>query len=242
MTNLEPHGPKGEYLSPEEIKAKYFSSPQERAKMVGSADKVNTLEFYRQRLFREYGPSNKKEEYVRTKNEEICLVKPYTNCTITNLDRIMPDSYLYDGSHLYNYPYMMKRLFPNATMIFGYSSASPSEEIRVKIFQEMLDKTYADLNASFAAMGKGKINNVLFPLTLQPSDPRLNNDLNRMIIKVMRKNWTIATDTMNRNRPSGSISPAYPDLSADGVLGAPLARGSFQYGPFEDLGSNPLRP
>jgi hypothetical protein len=233
MTNLEPHGPNGEYLTPEQIKAIYDSGPKGRLQVIGDGEKVNTLEFYRQRLYREYGPGHKKVEYVRSQKAEVCLTRPYTNCPVTNLDRVLPDSYLFDGSHLYNYPYLMKRVFPNATMVFGFSSASPAEEIRVQIFKATLEKTYADLNASFKNSGK-KINNILYPLVLQPNDPTLSDDLNRMIIKSLRKNWTIQTDAMNRNRPSGSISPVYPELDADGVLGASLARGSKQYGAFEE--------
>jgi hypothetical protein len=241
MTDLEPHGPNGEYLTPEQIKTIYNSGPKGRLQVIGAVDKVNTLEFYRQRLYREYGPGNKKVEYVRSREQEKCLTKPYINCPVTNLDRILPDKYLFDGSHVYNYPYMMKRVFPSATVVFGFSSASPPEETRVKIFQETLDKTYADLNAAFKQSGK-KINNILYPLTMQPNNPLLSDDLNRMIIKSLRKNWTLSSDAMNRNRPSGSISPAYPDLDADGVLGAPLSRGSKQYGPFEarNAGLNPL--
>ena len=200
--------------------------------MIGTPEKVNTLAFYRARLAREYGPGGDKYEYTLSRSQEKCEDKPYSLCKITNLNRIMPDSYLWDGNHWYNYPYMMKRLFPNANIVFGYSSASPDEKRRVQIFKATLDRTYQDLNSKFKSSGK-KINNILFPLVLPKGDPQISDDLNKEIIKSLRTNWTIMSDSMNRNRPSGSISPVYPELDAQGVLGAPLVRGSKQYGPFE---------
>jgi hypothetical protein len=229
MTDLEPRGPHGEYLSPEEIKELYDSGPKGKLAVIGSADKVNTLEFYRARLAREYGPGSEHYEYTRDPKAEKCEAKPYGNCDVTNLDRVMPDSYLWDGNHFYNYPYMMKKLFPMASLIFGFSSASPEERIRAHIFRETLDHSYADVNAELKASGK-KINNLLLPLISENSD----ENLDKQIIKSLRKNWTLMTDSMNRGRPSGSITPIYPDLDGDGVLGAPLNHGSPQYGPYEE--------
>jgi hypothetical protein len=229
MTDLEPHGPHGEFLDSAAIKALYNSGPAGKALVIGSEDKVNTLEFYRSRLAREYGPGSAKFEYTRSRSKEKCFGPgKYDNCDVTNLDRILPDKFLFDGSHLYNYPYMMKRVFPNTTLVLGYSSASPSEEERVKILKATFDKSYGDLNLELKASGK-RINNILYPLV----DPASPDTLNKEIIKVIRKNWTLESNAVNRERPSGSITPLYPDLDADGVLGAPLSRGSYQYGPYE---------
>ena len=140
MTNLEPHGPAGEYLDPGQIRLRYESGLQGRKTRIGSEARTNSLEFYKARLALEYGPNSPTGhyEYTRNVNDERCLGPGrYERCSITNLERIMPESGLFDGSHRYNYPYMMKRLFPGAYLVLGFSSASPSESERTLIFQEI---------------------------------------------------------------------------------------------------------
>jgi len=250
MTNLEPHADDGHLMSSNEIKNLYFSGPAGKQRVLGGYNdaQVNTLDFYRGRLANEYGPNSDHYEYTRaTGDPEKCSGPgPYDHCGLTNLDRIMPDSGLWDQTHRYNYPYMMRRIFPNANIILGFSSASPSEEERVKILKTAIDGTYADVNADLKKHpdpnGKVKvINNILLPLV----EDGYTDSLKRSIISSLRKNWTLATYKMNRLRPSGSISPAYPDLDAKSILGVPTllpptAKKSLQYGPTEPVGAGTL--
>ena len=256
MTNLEPHQANGEYMSPEEIKALYYSGPEGKRKVIGSENEVNTLEFYRSRLAREYGPGTGQYEYTRDPAKEVCrdMVK-HIDCAITYLDRILPDEGLFEGYtdektgkfvgyHDYNYPYKMSLVFPNAKIILGFSSASPAEELRVKILAATFSDTYKDVSAWMKTqpVQDGKIlNNILYPLISDKAPVALQ----RAIVMSLRKNWT--TETYKRNsmyddhdriighRISGSISPVFPDLEQGTILGASfpdITNASHQYGPY----------
>lgn len=222
MTNLEPHGPNGEYLSPAEIKDEFDRG--NRTQMIGTGKTTNTLEFYKQRLAREYGPSNPAHyEYTRGPKFEKCLGPgKYENCIITDLDRILPEYGLYDGSHRFNHPYVNKRYFPNAYLVLGYSSASPSEEGRGVIFKELLRRSYKDLKSE-------NITNIILTII----DPQTPEELRKKVIEVVRKNWTIVTYEMNRNRPSGSITPAYPELDSNGIFNTVVSKDTPAYAPYE---------
>ncbi len=223
MTNLEPHGPNGEYMSPAQIYEEFEKG--NRDQMIGPSSKINTLEFYKERLAREYGPSNPEHyEYTRGPQFEKCLGPgKYENCKVTDLDRILPERGLYDGSHRFNHPYVNKRYFPNAYLVLGYSSASPSEEARGVIFKTMLQRSYKDLK-------KYNVTNIILTLI----DPKTPEDLRKNVIEVVRKNWTIVTYELNRARPSGSITPAYPELDSNGIFNTVVSKDTPAYSPYEN--------
>ena len=84
------------------------------------------------------------------------------------------------------------------------------------------------------SIAKGKsITNLLLPLIKDG----YSDDLKKLIISALRKNWTEETYHRNRNRPSGSISPLFPELENGSILGAPFSGGSPQYGPYEPMES-----
>ena len=259
MTNLEPHGDHGEYLSPEVIKENYDKGGKYKEAMIGKPDEVNTLEFYRSRLAREYGPDDPKHyEYTRNRKDEKCE-KKYDHCAVTYLDRILPDNGLFGGYtdpktgkfvgyHDYNYPYKMKLLFPKAKIILGFSSASPAEERRVKILEATFNDTLRDVNAWIKDQPdlKGQvISNILFPLISDNTDEK-SVRIQKAIVAALRKNWTV--ETYDRNfqeprpghivhRPSGSVSSVFPELENDSILGATFPDiTSKQYGPYAPPG------
>lgn len=233
MTNLEPHGPNGEYLSPERIReALEKGGKKSRQEMLGTSGKTNSLEFYKSRLAREYGPNApapNRWEYTRRAADEKCLGPgKYDDCDITNLERIMPDEGIADGSHMYNVPARYKKIFPNAYLILGFSSASPREKERSIIFQKVLDETYKHLKP----LG---VTNIIGTIVA----PQTDETLRKKVIEALRKNWTIQTYKMNRKRPSGSITPFYPDLDANGVFNVHVSKDTPLYAPYEDRGSKP---
>ena len=246
LTNLEPHGENGEYLDSNEIKARFLSKdPREIEKMLGTANKTNSLEFYKSRLANEYGPNSGQYEYTRDASKEKCLPGKYNNCPVTNLERILPNTGLYDGEHRYNEPARMKMLFPNAKLILGFSSASPSEETRSALLQRALSQTRADLkNLKLNDLSEEKNNehldrlknlkNILYTIT---SDSVSAFD-QKLVIRFLRKNWTLVTRDGNSKenvtfemvngrkvkttrvtyRPSGSITPAFPEIDGGKVF------------------------
>jgi hypothetical protein len=64
--------------------------------------------------------------------------------------------------------------------------------------------------------------------------PQTDETLRKKVIEALRKNWTIQTYKMNRERPSGSITPAYPDLDANGVFNVHVSKDTPLYAPYED--------
>ena len=236
MTNLEPHGIDGAYLDPNQIKADFSQSVLMEDKMLGlmghNEVKTNSLEFYKQRLAREYGPSTTQYEYTRLKQDEKCipgLNEPFKNCPITNLERILPDSYLYDGNHLYNEPYRMKQIFRNAYLVLGFSSASPSEEQRAKILSQVLSKATEEVNRELSEKNASKIDNILYSII----DDQTPKPLRIKLIESVRKFWTIETYQLNRQRPSGSITPALPELDRNGVFNVNVSVDTPLISPYE---------
>ncbi|MBC7690997.1 MAG: hypothetical protein H7222_04460 [Methylotenera sp.] len=230
LTNLEPHAADGSYLSAEQIKTIHESGPEGRRKMNGTSEKVNSLEFYKSRLAREYGPHGATYEYTRSAQRERCRGPGrYEDCYITNLERILPESFLYDGDHRVNEPHRMKQMFPNAYLVLGFSSASPSEEQRAEILQVALDRSEKVLNAGLASDSKDRVNHALKMIV----DPATPHDVRLRIIEEVRKQWTIATYQMNRQRPSGSITPAFPELDKNGVFNYRVSKDAPTYLPYE---------
>jgi hypothetical protein len=228
MTNLEPHGPHGEYLPPEEIRRIYESGPQGRAEMIGAAGKNNTLEFYKSRLARDYGPASPHYEYTRRASRERCTSPDRRNCPVTDLERIMPESGLYDGTHRYNHPYIMKRLFPSAYLVLGYSSASPNEEQRIGIFETAVHRATARLNAGLAASDPRFVHDLIAEL----SSAETRDEDRKRLIEALRFAWTASTESA-LGLPSGSITPAYPELDAHGIFNNPVSKEAPLVAPYE---------
>ena len=234
MTNLEPHAEDGSYLNSQEIESIFKSGTKGENKMRGilsdGSIKTNSLEFYKSRLAREYGKYTKQYEYTRDPKEEKCIgKKPYENCTVTNLERIMPEKFLYDGEHIFNEPYRMKGIFPNAYLVLGFSSASPSEEDRAKILGKTLADARKELNKGLPAKDARKIYNVMYTITSE----KTSDELRKRVIESVRKFWTINTFNMNGGRPSGSITPAYPELDKNGVFNVEVSKDTPLHLPYE---------
>ena len=233
MTNLEPHGLNGEFLSTSQIKDIYDGSPEGRLRMIGlskpnGAPLYNSVEFYKQRLNSEYGKNSRRWEYTRIKSEETCK-GPYTDCRVTDLERVMPESFLWDGTHRFNEPIRMKQIFRKAYLVLGFSSASPSEERRAFILQTTMDRTRAALNAGKKDTDLSYIRNVLYTIESDDTPTRLRKE----VIEEVRKQWTIATNEYNADRPSGSITPAFPDLDKNGVFNVVVSKRTPAYAPYE---------
>ena len=222
LTNLEPHRKDGSVMDAEEIRRLYESGPAGKRAVIGSATEVNTLEFYRSRLAREYGPSGAHYEYTRDEKLEKCKGPgKYDNCLITNVDRVFPDSGLFDGSHRYNEALRMRDLFPNAYLVVGFSSASPAEEVRVKIFRAAVEMANHALGLP---IGTDVISTIL-----NEDTPEI---LRKDAIEAFRSAWEKNTFAMNRARPSGSITPAFPDLDERGVVLTRFTNDAQIYAPY----------
>jgi hypothetical protein len=71
--------------------------------------------------------------------------------------------------------------------------------------------------------------------------PQTDETLRKKVIEALRKNWTIQTYRMNRKRPSGSITPAYPDLDANGSFNVRVSKDTPRYAPYEDREVKPRK-
>jgi hypothetical protein len=235
MTDLEPHGKNGEYLDSPEIESIYKSGPDGRREMLGLTSgevKWNSLEFYKQRLASEYGIGTKSYEYTRKSAAERCDINPgdpFKNCPVTNLERIMPESYLFDGNHVYDEPMRMKQIFRNAYLVLGFSSASPSEEQRAKILSLVLKEATRDLNSELSANHQTSQDNILYTIIADGTE----KSVRMKAIELVRKHWTIETYKLNRERPSGSITPAFPELDANGVFNTKAPEHTPLFAPYE---------
>ena len=69
-------------------------------------------------------------------------------------------------------------------------------------------------------------------------DPNTPPDLRKTVIESVRKNWTIVTYAQNRGRPSGSITPALPELDKNGIfnVSVPGSKDTPLYAPYEVRG------
>ena len=137
------------------------------------------------------------------------------------IDRMLPDSGLWDGSDMYNIPLKMKRLFPNALGIFGFHRPSPFTP--GGIWRSAFNQ------ARLAA----KTNNILVPLL---SDS-VSVEQKKMMVQKLRIGWTRASFALNRGRANGSITPAFPDLDQNGLFayepGAHELPGAPKFAPYE---------
>lgn len=207
LTDLEPHHADGSVMEPEEIKKLYESGPQGRQAVLGTAKVINSMEFYKNRLATEYGEHSHEYSYTRSAAKEKCIPNSLTtNCPVANLERILPDSGLFDGTHRYNEAMKARELFRNAYLVLGFSSASPSEEERVQILQRAVQDATKQLNIP----GKNAMDLIIEEATPEP--------LRKSAIVALRHAWEKATFAMNRHRPSGSITPRYPDIDRGYVM------------------------
>jgi hypothetical protein len=234
LTNLEPHGPNGEYLDPQQIEEMY-ENPETRDDVLGrkvtpSAYAYNSWNMYVNRLRVVYGPnSSVAYEYTTEQARERCEgtpAEPYRNCHVTNLMRVLPHRALFDGEHRMNGAAVHKRIFPNARVLLGFAGTSPSEETRAAIFQAALNRAYQLVNQGVQPGEPAYVSNILGTIV---SDERSEHfeQLRLRAIKALRSAWATTSYRMNidpdasapvRNRPGASITPAYPELDANGMF------------------------
>jgi hypothetical protein len=196
MANLEPHGPNGEYLSPDDIARTYFSSDAGRQFMLGNESLPNSLAYQRHELTTLYG-----RRYKAEASEEVCS-KTKRFCQSFHVTRVLPDYALYDGSHTYNAPYIFRRLFPNSALVMGFHSPSPYSDQVGSIVQTAISAARNELGLSS-------------PLRAL-IDSATPLEVRRQILTSVRVQWTRTTHRLNRGRTAGSITPAFPDLDANG--------------------------
>lgn len=199
LANLEPHGKNGEFLSPEDIRKIYSAGPEGRRAVVGSSKDSYTLEAQRVELSANY-PS----EFTRDERNEECEdAQQRKNCRTYHVDRVMSDYGLFDGSHRYNSPLLMKKMFPGAHLIFGFHSPSPFNPQVATFYRAMFQDTRRKTKESGNLLRK-----ILDPAT--PEDGR------KSLIQNLRQSWSKATYELNQKRPAGSVTPKHPELDASG--------------------------
>ncbi len=223
LTNLEPHHVDGAVMAPEEIQKLYESSPVGKLKVLGLPTENNTLEFYKTRLAREYGPHSHEYAYTRDVKNESCKgpIGPYFPCEVANLERILPDAGLFDGTHRYNEAFKMNTLFKNAYLVLGFASASPSEELRVQILQSAIMRA----NQKLKLVGTENV----VEMIVNPGTPE---NLRQAAVVALRDEWEYTSFKMNRNRPAGSITPKYPHIDGGYVSHLHLTNDPQMYAKF----------
>lgn len=206
LTDLEPHHADGSIMTPQEMVSLAAQGTTGLQKLLGTSQVINSLEFYKDRLAREYRPgAGHPGGYTRIASEERCE-KDGSSCDVTNLERIMPIQGLYDGTSRYNEARKMRELFPNAYLVLGFSSASPSEEMRVGILRAAVEAA----NRKLGLKGDNVIHQIV--------DENTSENTRRIAVAALREAWEMTTFKMNRGRPSGSITPKYPDIDDGRVM------------------------
>jgi len=226
LANLEPHGPHGEYLSPQAIEKIYFSSAKGRSQMLGNIYSRHSLEYQRHELYTLYDG-----DFSNGPKAEVCRDPVnFKDCLTFNAQRVLPDIGLYDGSHSYNYPYLMKHLFSGAYLVFGFHSPSPYNENVAPMYRTAFDWTRQKIGA----------NENLF---LDLLDPGVSVEQKKQLVQTLRLNWTKATYRLNREaidanrfvpRPAASISPIFPELDANGPFVGEGMEWAPTYAPYEE--------
>jgi hypothetical protein len=199
LANLEPHGKKGEYLSPDKIKQLYFSSAAGKSLVLGNKKNPHSLEYQKWELTQVYSA-----DYTQNPNEKACDAN---TCSKWYIHEALPDIGLFDGSRRYNIPYLMRYIFPNAQLVVGFHSPSPFNQKVAQIYRNV----FASVRAEFP-----ELNNIFVQL-LNPE----NSEVTKKMTQSFRKNWTLKTYQLNNKRASGSITPAYPDLDQSGLFVLP---------------------
>lgn len=211
LANLEPHGPHGEFLTPDQINKIYHSGPEGKASVIGNIRYRHSLEYQRNHLATVYDG-----DFTRGTKREICSDKDGRHvCEIFNVDRVLPDYALWDGSHMYNYPFIMKRLFSGAYFVFGFHSPSPENDKVVPMYRQAFKNTFSEHINEGGIQKHLDAKKVPSLLALILSD-KISENEKKELIQSMRVHWTLATDELNRHRPAGSITPRYPELDENG--------------------------
>ncbi|MFZ3229327.1 MAG: hypothetical protein WA160_03905 [Pseudobdellovibrio sp.] len=219
LSNLEPKefGLYGRALAPLEIKEKIENGQAKL--MLGDISKRTGLAYYKYDLAKSY-PG----DFTANSNEEVCIdTANNLHCEVYYTHRILPDSGLWDGTHAYNMPLQMKKLFPKALGIFGFNTPSPLTP--GPIWQATFNE----------ARQVSQQNNILLPLL---SD-EVSEDMKRSILQNTRISWTKNSYRLNKkyvggvvvNRVSGSITPAYPDLDQNGLFAYALDQKEYAEAP-----------
>ena len=230
LSNLEPKefGPSGRALTPAEIQQRYLNG--ETSVMSGDVRQRTGLAYYKDDLVKTY-PG----EFTNNENEEVCLDKVNKlHCEIHDVNRILPVSGLWDGSHIYNMPFQMKKLFPNALGVFGFNTPSPRKPGPI-------------WNAAFIEARKNsQTDNILLPLLSDDSD----DTAKKQILQSLRVAWTKSTAALNKRyvngkliyRVSGSITPAFPDMDKNGIFAYEENQMAYptapKFAPYEIRGKN----
>lgn len=195
LANLQPKefGDHGRLLTKREIYNFYQAGQLDRA--LGTLKNPHSLAYQKNELTTIYS-----DDYAKNESGETCLDNTKTHCERYAIDRILPDSGLWDGSDMYNIPLKMKRLFPNALGIFGFHRPSPYNP--GAIWRSAFSQARSVL----------KTNNILIPLL---SDS-VSIETKKTMIQKLRIAWTKASFALNRGRANGSITPAFPELDQNG--------------------------
>lgn len=195
LANLQPKefGDHGRLLTKVEIFNAYKSGQMNVAK--GSLSNPHSLAYQKNELTTIYA-----DDYSKNAAGETCTDSTKTHCERYAIDRILPDSGLWDGSDMYNIPLKMKRLFPNAYGIFGFHRPSPFNP--GSIWRSAFSKARTVL----------KTNNILSSLL---SDS-VSNETKKTMVQKLRIAWTKSSFALNRGRANGSITPAFPELDQNG--------------------------
>lgn len=215
LANLEPHKSNGQFYSSDELFTLYASGDQGREKVRGSFQKSYSLEAERLYLARNY-PG----DFTENDENEICYG---LRCVTYNVRKYMSDDGLIDGSHRYNQPYNIRKLFPNAALVFGFHSSSPFEGPVMKLIRATLSRAKQSplLKEADKDYAQNIVNSIVSLETPGATKMRL--------IQSFREAWTTVTWEQNKGqmsnywggRPGSSITPAYPNLDNDGVFAWP---------------------
>ncbi|MBC7742716.1 MAG: hypothetical protein H7061_10990 [Bdellovibrionaceae bacterium] len=225
LANLEPKefGVSGRALKLDEIKERYETG--DRKIIVGDKAAGTGLAHYKYDLATTYN-----EHFTENASDEACFDSVLKRgCQVHHVERILPDSGLWSDSHPYNRPLQMKQLFPKAYAVFGFNTPSP---LRPGIIWE---NTFAEARRSSA------VTNILAPIL---SD-EISLAEKRNLVQKLRVAWTKSTLRLNKrgignkvvNRVSGSITPAFPELDANGIFaygnGESEVSGAPKFAPYE---------
>ncbi len=213
LVNFEPHYTNGAFLNSKQIAAIYnYKSLNTNhsgiSYVIGNATTFNTLDFYRRRLTRLYPLDFTLDPYQERCTLRVAGLAP-DHCQTLDLNRVLPDYGLFNESHMFNYPYMMKRIFPKAALILGFAGSSDYAPRTKEMLFETLQASLQELNANGAGLS-----NVLSPI-IDKDSKNISRELKKIILQSIRKNWAIQT-YRGLGRIGSSITPTFPEVDANG--------------------------
>jgi len=218
MANLEPHKKDGSYLSTAALRSLYASGEEGQQMVRGTAKQFYSLAGQRHELTTLYAG-----DIAPKKENAICEPGKPNRCTTYFVNDILSDQGLLDGSHRYNQPYNMRKLFPHAALVFGFHSPSPYNHI----VKTMLAKTLSRARQSsrIETQDQSYANNIIHSIISDQTPEQTKKHL----IQAFREAWTTVTWENNQGsmpfysggRPGSSITPAYPELDNDGIFAWP---------------------